>query len=155
MNVAELAKKKHESWLKKLEQNYNKASTTNNSIKEGKKKKKKKKKKATKTKKNDENSDNENENDEESNTFLEKVENCLAALEEKYPQFSMNGVKNIWIVKPAGLSRGRGIATYNNLVEILDHVHSKETHWVIQKYIENPLLLKNRKVFLIYDFINN
>ena len=78
--------------------------------------------------------------------FTERVKGCLETLQEKFPQFSLNGSKNIWIVKPAGLSRGRGIATYNNLVEIMDYVESKESQWVVQKYMENPLLIKNKKV---------
>lgn len=146
MDLVELAKKKHENWLKKLEQKYNKSL---NSTKEDKPKRKKKQKKK---KKNSLNLEAEAENEEENKldkgedeTFLEKIENCIKVLEGKFPQFWMNGVKNIWIVKPAGLSRGRGIATYNNLVEILDHVNSKESQWVVQKYIENPLLMKNRK----------
>eukprot|EP01016_Furgasonia_blochmanni_P013144 TRINITY_DN16657_c0_g1_i1.p1 TRINITY_DN16657_c0_g1~~TRINITY_DN16657_c0_g1_i1.p1 ORF type:complete len:272 (+),score=56.10 TRINITY_DN16657_c0_g1_i1:63-878(+) len=53
--------------------------------------------------------------------------------------------RNVWIVKPAALSRGRGIACFNTLTEILDYVKGKEMQWVIQKYLENPLIIKNRK----------
>lgn len=44
----------------------------------------------------------------------------LEDLKEKYPQFNLNGENNIWIIKPAGSSRGRGIVLYKQLVEILD-----------------------------------
>jgi tubulin monoglycylase TTLL3/8 len=69
----------------------------------------------------------------------------LAKLEEKYPQYHINGTDNIWILKPAGLSRGRGIICLNTLAEIMDHLKSKEMQWVAQKYIENPLIVKKRK----------
>ena len=66
-------------------------------------------------------------------------------MKEKYPQFSINGENNIWIVKPAGLSRGRGIVCFKHLVEILDQV-KREGQWVAQKYIENPMIVQKRKV---------
>jgi tubulin monoglycylase TTLL3/8 len=56
----------------------------------------------------------------------------------------LNGYNNIWIVKPAGLSRGRGIEVYNTLVEIIDNCY-REGHWVAMKYIENPMIISNRK----------
>ena len=144
MDVVELAKKKHENWLKKIEAKYN---TKTPSVPGEKKLKKKKKKKAKKSiEANEEGKEDDQKDGNEEDDFNQRVDDCIKSLQEKFPQFIMNGTKNIWIVKPAGLSRGRGIATYNNLVEILDHVESKESQWVVQKYIENPLLMKNRKV---------
>jgi len=67
------------------------------------------------------------------------------------PQFELDGERNIWIVKPAGSSRGRGIVLYKNLVEIMDVVSNKSNkttdllQWIVQKYIENPLIVMNRK----------
>lgn len=64
-------------------------------------------------------------------------------------QSSLNGCPpmNVWIVKPAGKSRGRGIECENSLSQILLQRggESKESHWIVQKYIERPLLIKGRK----------
>jgi len=69
----------------------------------------------------------------------------LEGLKQKYPQFNLNGDKNIWIIKPAGSSRGRGIVLYKNLVEILDLCKQKESQFIAQKYIENSVIVKSRK----------
>lgn len=47
---------------------------------------------------------------------------------------------NIWIMKPIGKSRGRGIKLINNLADLnyLDSI-------VVQKYLKNPLLLDGYK----------
>ena len=55
---------------------------------------------------------------------------------------------NIWLVKPAAENQGKGIAIFkNDLVGIKRFLASKapNTHWIIQKYIERPLLYRDRK----------
>lgn len=54
-------------------------------------------------------------------------------------QHDFVGEQNLWILKPAGLSRGRGIEIYNNYSKIIEKVENKrKMQWVVQKYIENP-----------------
>jgi tubulin monoglycylase TTLL3/8 len=56
------------------------------------------------------------------------------------------GTNNIWIVKPSGKSRGRGIVLLNSSEAVLDYINtSKDSEWIAQKYIERPLLVHRHK----------
>jgi glutathione synthase/RimK-type ligase-like ATP-grasp enzyme len=48
----------------------------------------------------------------------------------------------MWVVKPAALNQGRGIEVMKNSRDITEAVFRKESYWVVQKYIERPLLYK-------------
>jgi tubulin monoglycylase TTLL3/8 len=126
LSAETLARQKHEQWLRKIE-------------KDG-PKRKKKAKQSESAKQLDETSDAAMD------PFTEQVQEVLKQFKQRFPQYYLNGWENIWIVKPASLSRGRGIKCYQNLVEILDHMGSKESQWVVQKYIERPLVVVKRKV---------
>lgn len=58
-------------------------------------------------------------------------------------QSSIQGFQNLWIVKPDKLSRGRGIKILKDLEAI--RTYTAQGSWVIQKYIESPLLINRRK----------
>ena len=66
-------------------------------------------------------------------------------LKEKMP--AKHCAKNLWLVKPANENQGKGIKILDNVNEIMRFLESsiKFSYWVIQKYIEKPLLYKNRK----------
>lgn len=52
-----------------------------------------------------------------------------------------------WIVKPSCLNRGRGIQVFPDAAGVLAHIGAAErgTEWVVQRYIANPMLVRNRK----------
>lgn len=59
--------------------------------------------------------------------------------------------KGLWIFKPSGLNRGKGIHIFHKLQEFKELVNSsckkrrKAKSVIIQKYIENPMLVNSRK----------
>ncbi|EGR29884.1 tubulin-tyrosine ligase family protein, putative [Ichthyophthirius multifiliis] len=82
---------------------------------------------------------------EDISNITQLIKNQLEISQKNDPQYTLNGKSNIWIVKPSGLSRGRGIRTFNKLEQLLQYVSGKELGWITQKYLENPLTINNKK----------
>ncbi len=139
LTMETLAQKKHQDWMDKNEvMQAEKRKQEKLAAEKEKKKKKKKKvepKKEEEEKEEEEDDIEDEEEEEEGKTKQDNDQDILIAkkspdfkralkileeLKKKFPQFNLNGDRNIWIIKPAGSSRGRGIVLYKQLVEILD-----------------------------------
>lgn len=77
--------------------------------------------------------------------YFEYSKLFLKEIHKYRPQLSCEGCLDIWIVKPGCCSRGRGIRLASKLEVISNLLSNTNTKYVIQKYIEEPLLVHNTK----------
>ncbi|CDW71356.1 tubulin-tyrosine ligase family protein [Stylonychia lemnae] len=74
--------------------------------------------------------------------FIYRIQKCHKTLKRNFPQYRVDGVKNVWIVKPSYNARGLGIYCVDNCQDFLQNNQRKVQSKIVQKYIEKPLLLK-------------
>ena len=78
---------------------------------------------------------------------MNELSSCLERVKVCWPQYKIDGYRNIWIVKPGTLSRGRGIIVFDKLENILDfntHPNQRDGRYVVQKYD------KFHKIYVLY-----
>ncbi|ELU12186.1 hypothetical protein CAPTEDRAFT_123349, partial [Capitella teleta] len=91
--------------------------------------------------------------------LLKKSDACLKKIKQFWPQYDLDGKRNLWIVKPGDKSKGVGIEFCDRLEDIMKYVNNstQSGNYVMQKYIERPLLIYSckfdiRQWFLVTDW---
>ena len=85
--------------------------------------------------------------DEEYLSFIQRYKELSQKLYWKEHVPGKHCEQNLWLLKPANMNQGRGIKIIKNLRQLKENFGNKSSRslWVIQKYIEKPMLYYERK----------
>ncbi|XP_044752712.1 tubulin glycylase 3A-like isoform X2 [Coccinella septempunctata] len=77
-------------------------------------------------------------------TIVSQAKTILKDVAKYWTEFETDGFRNIWILKPGNKCRGRGIILVKYLKEV-EKIMNLKLKYVVQKYIERPLIIYNTK----------
>lgn len=73
-------------------------------------------------------------------------EQLLKVAAVAWPDMETDGFMNVWIVKPVGNSRGIGISLMQDNLRIVEWAEkNKQRRFIVQKYLERPMLIYKTK----------
>ncbi|KAL1403316.1 hypothetical protein quinque_010143 [Culex quinquefasciatus] len=79
-------------------------------------------------------------------SLVAQVKKLVLEATKHFPDMKIDGVRNVWILKPGNRCRGLGIQIFNDDRKLLEFVDANpDQKYVAQKYIEKPLLIHSTK----------
>nr|XP_040236863.2 tubulin glycylase 3B [Anopheles coluzzii] len=93
-------------------------------------------------------------------SLVAQVKKLVHEAAKVFPDMKIDGIRNMWILKPGNRCRGLGIMLFNDDRKLLEHVDSNpDVKYVAQKYIERPLLIHCTKFdirqYFLITYTNN
>uniref|UniRef100_A0A336MWN6 CSON005251 protein n=1 Tax=Culicoides sonorensis TaxID=179676 RepID=A0A336MWN6_CULSO len=85
--------------------------------------------------------------------YVEKIKCLTDEIYHYWPSRKYDGYFNIWLLKPAWTGQGHGIILSDNENDILEKVKRQKTKYVVQKYVECPMLVHDTKFDLRQYFL--
>lgn len=88
--------------------------------------------------------------------LYDSAKHVLLDIRKFWPQIDLDGINNIWIVKPSAQSRGRGIQLINKLDTVMGKVNPvamKESRYVVQKYIGQLCAVSKDNVLVLIPLL--
>lgn len=78
-------------------------------------------------------------------TLGARVKKAGVQILQFWPDRKYDGYQNLWVIKPAAASCGQGVRVTCELEEVIDYAYKDDQNYVVQKYIETPLLIHDTK----------